>query len=435
LKRKCKTRKKIRGSKQSTVLAYWEKWFTVTYGRRNLRLKPVSKGVFEPKYLSSTKDRSVVEATIGFYESCLGKRFGDIDWEELRIIIGDDRLFNGLRKVMSHFYKPKEIELKTIANPKSVKIKVFKIINEKYGGFVNSSIRSDVVKRISEELKIPNIDEILWADDVSNMPLVKIREPSVEEVVSLYNFETLDTVFVNSSKVFIKAQGEPEVLAKLAKKVGRECKFYGLIYDMKYFRERRTLNISVEGPYGVFGKPTKYGSRLSILTSKIISTLKTLDKWVVYSKTHFRRNIFNIRVLSDKLVPELKIPENVKPQLAFDSEVEKKIYYTLKAIGFNVVREPEPIALGDLLYIPDFKVEKGGVEFLVEIVGFWRKEYVEKKMFKLAEVAKFRRNIIVLADEKLESFLSKLKIPVIYYSLRQGRPVLPYRRILEIMSK
>ena len=398
-------------------------------------MKAVGKGVFEPVYLSSLGDHSVIEAVIGFYEGWVGRCFGDIMWDELRAVVKDDRLFGGLKKVMSYFYKPKIVGLKHVVNPRDVRIRVFRIVNERFGGFVSSDDRGKFIEAISKELKIPSIEAVMWADDVSNMPLTRARKPSVGDIVSLYNFETLDTIFINSSKVYVKCKGDSRVLAGLAKKIGRICKFYGLIYDIKYFRKEKTLQISVEGPHGIFGKPTKYGSRLSILVSKIIPTLKNLDKWFVYAKTHFRRKVLNIRVLSDKLQPELKVPENLKPQLAFDSEVKKRIYYTLKAIGLNVVREPEPVALGDVLYIPDFKIEKEGVEFLVEIVGFWRKEYVEKKMFKLAEVVKFRRDIIVLADEKLKPYVSKLKIPIIYYSLRQGRPILPYRRILEIMGK
>ena len=396
-------------------------------------MKYVGRGVFEPVYLSSFRDRGVVEAVIGFYEDWVGKCFGDVRWDDLRVIVGDDRVFNGLKKVMSYFYRPKPGGLRTVVNPRDVRLKVFKLVNELYGGFVPSEIRDSAVKTISEKLKIPFVDEIMWSDDVSNMPLVKVREPDVGKVVSLYNFETLDTVFVNSSRVFVRCRGDSRVLAGLAKKVGRLCKFYGLIYDARYFRREGTLRIAVEGPHGLYGKLTRYGSRLSILVSKIISTLKTLGEWAVYSKTHFKRRILNIRVLSNSLLPEIDIPENVKPQLAFDSEVEKKIYYTLKALGFDVVREPEPVALGDILYIPDFKISKGSKEFLVEIAGFWREEYVEKKVFKLSEVSKILENLIVLADEKLKPYISKLKIPnIVYYSLVRGKPVLPYRRILEM---
>jgi len=408
----------------------------LTYGRRNLRLKHIGRGVFEPLYLSSLRDRGVVEAVIGFYEDWVGKCFGDVRWDDLRVIVGDDKVFNGLKKVMSYFYKPKPIGLRTVVNPRDVRLKVFKLVNELYGGFIPSEIRDSAVKTISDKLKIPGIDEVMWSDDVSNMPLVKVREPNVGKVVSLYNFETLDTIFVNSSRIYIRCKGDSRVLAGLAKKIGRLCKFYGLIYDARYFAKENTLKIAVEGPHGIFGKPTRYGSRLSILVSKIIPTLKVLDNWVVYSKTHFRKKILNIKTLSNNLLPEIDVPEEVRPQLAFDSEVEKKIYYTLKALGFNVVREPEPVALGDILYIPDFKISRGRREFLVEIAGFWRKEYVEKKVFKLSEVSKFLRNLIVLADEKLKPYISKLKIPnIIYYSLVSGKPVLPYRRILEIVGE
>ena len=75
----------------------------MTYGRRNLRLKHIGGGVFEPIYLSSAKDEGVIEAVIGFYEDWVGKCFGDIKWDDLRAIIDDDEVFNGLIMFEKYF--------------------------------------------------------------------------------------------------------------------------------------------------------------------------------------------------------------------------------------------------------------------------------------------------------------------------------------------
>ena len=100
----------------------------MTYGRRNLRLKHIGRGVFEPVYLSSLRDRGVVEAVIGFYEDWVGKCFGDVRWDDLRVIVGDDRVFNGLRKVMSYFYRPKPVGLRTVVNPRMLGLKFLSLL-------------------------------------------------------------------------------------------------------------------------------------------------------------------------------------------------------------------------------------------------------------------------------------------------------------------
>jgi hypothetical protein len=51
------------------------------------------------------RDRSVVEALISFYRGVEGKTVGEVDWRELVISIGNEKLAKLLRLVMeSRFY-------------------------------------------------------------------------------------------------------------------------------------------------------------------------------------------------------------------------------------------------------------------------------------------------------------------------------------------
>lgn len=404
----------------------------MTYGRSNLRLK-FKKNIALPLYLSSTKDFEVIEAVIAFYEANIGKAFGDINWDELRIIVGDDKLYEGLRKVMSYYYAPKETKLKPIVNPKNFRLKVFLFVNEKFGGYVPSKIREKAINELERILNIKRLDNILWINDLSEKPLIRIRKPSVKDVAKTYNFETLDTICVNSSKLILKVDSEAPLQTSIAKFIGKYSKIYGLIYTVKV--RNRILEAEIEGPRSLFGRPTKYGSRLSMFLTKILSYLMKSEKWTIYSRTHFTRTILTMKLLSNSYMPELTIPMNVRIQKAFDSSIEERIYRTLKSIGFNVLREPEPIALENLLYIPDFKIEYQGKSFYIEVAGYWRKEYAEKKAYKLSEISKFKTNLIVIADENLKEYFKGLKTPIIYYTIREGKPLLPYGKLMEILKK
>lgn len=53
---------------------------------------------------------------------------------------------------------------------------------------------------------------------------------------------------------------------------------------------------------------------------------------------------------------------------------------------WDVIREPEPVRAGDGLIFPDFLLRHRydpTRKFLVEIVGFWTREYLEKKLAAL----------------------------------------------------
>jgi hypothetical protein len=63
------------------------------------------RGAYTPRYLDVVRDGSVVEALISFYRGVEGKTVGEVDWRELVISIGNEKLAKLLRLVMgSRFY-------------------------------------------------------------------------------------------------------------------------------------------------------------------------------------------------------------------------------------------------------------------------------------------------------------------------------------------
>ena len=404
----------------------------MTYGRANLRLR-FRRGYAIPLYLDPIKDRNLVEAVIDFYEMNIEKLYGSIKWEDLRVIVGDDKLYHGLRKSMNYFYRPAEHKV-NIANPKLLRLRVFQLVNAEYGGFLPSDKRKEFLELIERKLGIRNIDKILWIDELGERPLTRIKKPTPTDVIEVYNFETIDTICTNSSELVVEVKAVPRVLSSIAKAIGRYSKVYGLLYDIR--SKHNYLRASIAGPHSLFGRPTKYGLRLSLMLEKLLPSLysETIYSWSIWSKTHFKRTKISIKIISNDYRPTLKVPEGIKrPQPAFDSSIEERIYRALKSIGLNITRDVEPIALGDLLYIPDMKIEVNGENYYIEIAGYWRKEYAEKKAYKLHEITKTLNNFIVIADEKLKTYLKRLKVPVIYYTLVSGRPIVPYINILEVL--
>jgi hypothetical protein len=86
--------------------------------------------------------------------------------------------------------------------------------------------------------------------------------------------------------------------------------------------------------------------------------------------------------------------------LEFDSEPEERFYNSFgnAGTGWQIIREPEPLIAGRYLYIPDFLLEKDGMQVYVEIAGFWTAEYLKRKVSKLGELKGV--NLIVLASTR-----------------------------------
>jgi hypothetical protein len=85
----------------------------------------------------------------------------------------------------------------------------------------------------------------------------------------------------------------------------------------------------------------------------------------------------------------------------FDSNVEKKFMDKFHTFSTNwkLSREPDPLILSDgKAFIPDFLFEKSGVKVYFEIVGFWTRDYLKRKLEKIKDL---NTNIVTAPDTDL----------------------------------
>lgn len=75
--------------------------------------------------------------------------------------------------------------------------------------------------------------------------------------------------------------------------------------------------------------------------------------------------------------------------------------------SWTIHRASEVIDLGTTILIPDFTfLHNDGTKALMEIVGFWTPEYLEKKLSKLSEAA--TSNLIIAISTALKCSPTKL---------------------------
>jgi predicted nuclease of restriction endonuclease-like RecB superfamily len=116
---------------------------------------------------------------------------------------------------------------------------------------------------------------------------------------------------------------------------------------------------------------------------------------VVFDKTRVHSNIFNIS------------------KILFDSKIESKFQeqFELFQTGWKIEREPEPIITKQkTAFIPDFVLSKFNYQIIVEIIGFWTKEYLERKLSKIYDVIQNKSKeerffmILIINHENLMSY-------------------------------
>ena len=152
----------------------------------------------------------------------------------------------------------------------------------------------------------------------------------------------------------------------------------------------------ITGPDVLFRRTRRYGTAFA----RLLRTVAAAPEWTLTATIDDRGTERELRLTED----DVTVP-GVEPlaEPSYDSGVEADFAARFAALDLDwrVVREPEPLATGTRVMIPDFAFEYAHADFRVyfEIMGYWTPEYVEKKLEQLADLEDV--DMLVAVDESL----------------------------------
>ena len=198
------------------------------------------------------------------------------------------------------------------------------------------------------------------------------------------NLAIAQGLLFRSTAVLIDMEGN-------ARAVVRHAKLRGLICAVVSREGERRAALEISGPYALFRRTLVYG--------RALSEILPLLAWC----HHFRLQA-DCAVRGQQLILRLASGDPIFPGKAprlYDSKLEERFARDFRRVAsdWDVVREPEAVPAGDTLIFPDFALRHrgDGRRWLVEIVGFWTRDYVERKL-ALLQVAGLS-NLVLCIDE------------------------------------
>jgi predicted nuclease of restriction endonuclease-like RecB superfamily len=281
--------------------------------------------------------------------------------------------------------------------------------------------RREIADSVASKLHLSSADAVLkamWSDSDDNLILDQFQTIDPKALVGWYNLSLMQTLLFNCTKLDFYISGGLNW-----KRVLRSVKRLGLMYHLQQLQQQQQpenrIICSLEGPLSLFKLTDRYGTSLAkLLPSIIFSSDKKggdssgkwyIDAWIV-RKTMDGRKIYEFKISKNE-IPELltdpylflplppppipiaekeaagSIPYNA--DYYFDSAVEEKFAnrFEQAETGWRLIREPDPLVLSNGgAFIPDFMFEKYDKKVYLEIVGFWTKDYLERKLQKLADI-------------------------------------------------
>jgi uncharacterized protein len=289
-------------------------------------------------------------------------------------------------------------ETRAAVPPREARSRLFKAA-ARPGQLGDACASRDILARTAAELAITpvELDQSLFADIPGERILVSPNEiPSPNEVGLRTNLALVQYLVVRSTSVRISAEGNVRALVRLAK-------LRGLICTVHETCPGGPPVLELSGPLSIFRRTLLYGRALS----EMVPLLAWCPRFRLDASCVFRRRAADLVISTGAPIFPAREPRR------FDSQLEERFArdFAKLAPEWDLVREPEPVRTGTKLVFPDFLLrhrKRPELRFLVEIVGFWTPEYLERKLASLRKAA--IPNLILCIDEERNCAESEMPV-------------------------
>jgi uncharacterized protein len=259
-----------------------------------------------------------------------------------------------------------------------------------------TKIADELTKELAREVVTEQVKDGLYADLFENRILTAFDEPNPEALLHRYNLSQVQGIFYKASQLVLNAHrnvpGEYKLLFRYLK----------LFQLMAYIEgdADHGFTITIDGPTSLFNASTRYG----LAIAKLIPALLHVTKWSL-AATLQTRDVYTDTWKTGRFTmnsADCGLVTHYPPGKPYDSMLEASFadkWDSLKS-DWQLEREVDLIPIPGSVMIPDFRlVHPDGRSYLLEIVGYWRPEYLQKKFSQVRRSG--CDNLILAISERL----------------------------------
>lgn len=367
------------------------------------------------------------------FQNSIGETQGFLD-EQLQQLEGNSPDYR-IKRGFAHILKSSfcTFEIITPLDPQILRERVFTLAAQSIPNQENTAQTLNKLANIlSDELKkevLPEqIAKGLYGDLTENRILTQFETPTPTELINRYNLAQVQGIFYRSSEIIINAYRNVPGQYKL---LFRYLKLFGLMAYIEGDADHG-FTITIDGATSLFKPSTRYG----LAIAKLIPALLHVTKWNLSATLQMRNNFSNeIKIGRFKLNSECNLVSHYPPGKDYDSMLEQSFadrWEQLKT-EWKLEREVDLIPIPGSVMIPDFRlVHPDGRVYLLEIVGYWRTSYLQKKF---AQVKKAKcDNLILAISERLNLEKAEIKVSEIPCKIVWFKDKLNPKKVLEILE-
>lgn len=288
----------------------------------------------------------------------------------------DHKIWRGMAKLL---FDRSEFEVESPMSPAELRMRVFEKARE-IGplaldrGPLERPVAEDVYTAVSEALGLEpdQVRRGLYADlrDEQRITACKVEDPTW--LARRYNVALVQALLLKASEVSISLHAPS---APRMRQLFRYVKFHQLIHTAR--RDGPTLTLKLDGPTSLFQQSTRYGMQLANFFPGLLlqECPWSLEATVLWTRARHRKRLL--------LTHESGLCSHYADRGAYATREQQWFAerYAKLDTPWKMSEGTTPINLGGrAVLFPDFTFSRGRKKAHLEILGFWRKDALAKRL-------------------------------------------------------
>jgi hypothetical protein len=387
-----------------------------------------------PKRLSINSETcAIATELITCFQNAVGGTQGELD-RQLSELEGDSPDYR-IKRGLAHILKSSFCTFEVVSplEPKELRQRVFAIAAKSVPSPQASeatleTLSTTLTQELNREVLPAQIRTGLYADLQENRILTQFDDPAAEALLHRYNLSQVQGIFYRASQMTLNAHRNVPGEYKL---LFRYLKLFGLMTYIEGDADHG-FTISIDGPASLFKPSTRYG----LAIAKLLPALLHVTRWSL-STTLQTRDPYSGTPKTGRftLNDRCGLVTHYPPGKPYDSMLEASFAnrWDSQKTEWVLEREVDLIPIPGSVMIPDFRlVHPDGRTVLLEIVGYWRPEYLQKKF------AQVRRsecdNLILAISERLNLEKAGVKVKDVPAKIVWFKDKLSPKAVLEVLD-
>jgi hypothetical protein len=332
---------------------------------------------------------------IQLFQDYCGQRRGELQ-RQLQELEGEATDYR-VRRGLAHLLMASFSEFETISplDPPMLRDRVFEMAAQAVPSVTQTertiaAVADALTQELGHAVLPEQVKQGLYADLPENQILTQFDAPSVEVLIHRYNLSQVQGIFYRASQVCINAHRNDPGEYKL---LFRYMKLFQLMTYIEGDADTG-FTLTIDGPTSLFQTSTRYG----LAMAKLLPALLHVTRWDLSSELQVK-DAFSGDQRKGRFILDSNcgLVSHYPPGKAYDSMLEQSFVERWDKLKteWKLEREVDLVPIPGSVMIPDFRVvHPDGRTYLLEIVGYWRTEYLQKKF---AQVRKAGRDDLILA--------------------------------------